>query len=206
MSENPDAIQQDAGPLTVVEPTEINGVKLAAPQGRIVRQAEADGFTDEKLSPGAGKDLFTSDKQEFRRIKDIKALNGSVLLTVQEGITDPNQAAVLGAGTRLLTPDEAIQRAIALNSMAALPTFNAADRNQIQDIVSATIMAAVEAREQQAKARGYSRSKILAGRQRLKESMKAMLKKLSGAKLTSQQRTQLIECELLMKAIDKLPS
>jgi hypothetical protein len=202
MSDNADEALPPTDPTAADQPVPEmhNGVPIATPNGRIVRQAVADGYADGKKT-----DLFTSDKQEFRRIKDIKAVNGNVLLIVDAGINDPNQAVILGPSQRLLTPHEAIQRAIALNSMAALPNFNAADRNQIQDIVTATIMAAVEAREQQAKARGYSRAAILQGRARLKESMQAMLKKLSQAKLTSQQRGQLMECELMMKAINKLP-
>ena len=128
------------------------------PDSHVINQDEATGFDENKKS---GR--FKDDKQAFSRIKDVRAEGPEVVIEVEEDVVDLNvHAAQLK--TQRVTPSEAVQRALALNSLLMVDKINLADRKQVQDIVEATILATMEAQENIMRANGATYEDIKAAR------------------------------------------
>lgn len=119
----------------------------------VVKQEEVTGFDIDKKGT-----LFKDDKQTFSRIRDVRAEGHMVWIEVDEGRMDENHAAVLVS--KKVTPEEALERAIALNRMLMHKAIKIADVKQVEDIVEATITAVLEAQENGMRASGCTKEDI----------------------------------------------
>lgn len=172
-------------------------IDLSKVKSHVVNQDEADGFDIDKQS---GR--FKDDKQSFTRIKDVRAEGPMVIIEIDPTKTDFRiHAAQLE--TQVISPQEAIQRALALNAMLALDKVNIGDRKQVEEIVEACIMAVMEAQENAMKAAGSTYEDIKAARrarmQRIEMFEHAVREKRGQAELD-----KLSEMMLFKKVLKKL--
>lgn len=162
----------------------------------VVKQAEAGTFDENKQT-----NLFKDDKQTFSRIKDVRAEGHMVIIDVDEGKRDDSQAAILQS--QKITPQEALQRATALNTMLMHEKINVADVKQVQDIVEAAIAAVLEAQENIMISEGCTQEDIKRARKaRLDkiEAFEAAVRNTRGAK----ELAKLQEMQLFKKVLKTL--
>lgn len=131
----------------------------------VINQDEATGFDETKKST-----RFKDDTQSFSRIKDVRAEGVEVVIEIDTGKTDLRIHAAVLTDQRM-TPAEAIKRAVALNQMLMLDKVKLSDRQQVEDIVEATIIAVLEAQENRMRMDGAAYEDI-------KRSRKARLDKI----------------------------
>jgi len=164
-------------------------------KSHVINQDEATGFDETKQS-----DRFKSDKQSFGRIRSVRADGPNVVIEVDEGKIDATtQASILG--NKRLTPEEALQRAIALNTMLMHEAVVLADRKQVENIVEETIVAVLEAQENVMTAQGH-------GYEDIKRSRKARLDRIeqfeaSAKRIRGPQALQDLQGMLLFKKVLK---
>lgn len=163
----------------------------------VVNQDKATGFDPDKKS---GR--FKDDKQSLSRIKNVYADGHSVVIEIDKSKTDLSiHAAVLH--DQRISPQAAVERALALNDMLRLDKVNLADRGMVQEIVQATVIAVLQAQENRMKTEGASYEDIKASRRkRLKRihEFEAAVKNVRGKKALE----QLSELTLFKDILEKV--
>jgi len=135
------------------------------PESHVVNQDEATGFDENKQS---GR--FKSDVQSLSRIKNVYADGEEVVIEVDKSKIDLSIHAAILTDQRL-TPKEAVQRALMLNDMLRLEKVQLADRKMVQDIVEATIIAVIEARENTMRREGATYEDIKRSRKKMLDNI-----------------------------------
>lgn len=90
---------------------------------------------------------FTSDKQSFGRIRDVRAVKGAVMIIADGREPDPETEAGHALHTQCWSIQQAAQHARGLNRMIHM--IPEADRETAFEIVQATVDAIKEAKQQQ---------------------------------------------------------
>jgi hypothetical protein len=130
-------------------------------ESHVINQDEATGFDVDKKS---GR--FKDDKQSMSRIKDVYADGDEVVIKIDRSKLDLSIHAAVLVDQRL-SPSEAVQRALMLNDLLRLDKVNLADRQMVQDIIQATVIAVLQARENRMKKEGATYEDIKATRRKM---------------------------------------
>jgi hypothetical protein len=166
-------------------------------ESHVINQDKATGFNADKKS---GR--FKDDKQSMSRIKNVFADGDEVVIQIDKSKLDLSIHAAVLVDQRISTK-EATQRALMLNDLLRLDKVNLADRQQVQDIVQATIIAVLEAQENKMRKGGASYEDIKASRRkRLKRihEFEAAVKDKRGQKALD----QLTELTLFKDILEKV--
>jgi hypothetical protein len=131
------------------------------PDSHVVNQDDATGFDPDKKS-----ERFKDDKQSMSRIKNVYADGEEVVIEIDKGKIDLSIHAAVLTDQRL-SPREAVERALSLNDLLRLDKVNLADRQQVEDIVEATVIAVLQARENKMRKEGATYEDIKATRRKM---------------------------------------
>jgi hypothetical protein len=163
----------------------------------VVNQDDAIGFDIDKKS---GK--FKDDKQSMSRIKNVFADGHKVVIQIDKSKTDFSIHAAVLTDQRL-TPRAAVERALMLNDLLRLDKVNLADRKMVEEIVEATIIAVLQARENKMKDEGATYEDIKKTRRKMLERIhqfEAAVKNKRG----QVELDQLNEMVMFKKVLEKI--